>query len=252
MVRWMAFSLHLMVMTGLAAHQGEGERMVMDLQDVTHTLADKLSQSHIRLFGSSATPLQVTGLDPAVESDDEDEDDEGDWSEEGEDDGVVDSDAESESGPLASGSGDRGRTTPRNPRSVNRLPTSGAETGNVEYAESDSDLGDELGDDVGRSADDVSDLEDEDLGDEDEGEEDGGEDAPRWKSNLSARASQSFAQSSRRRKDWTKLIYSSDQSAQEVVFGKSWECGCERFGRRAGGRGAVYDQTIRCFGRGDF
>jgi ribosome biogenesis protein BMS1 len=198
--------------------------MVMDLQDVTHTLADKLSQSHIRLFGSSAAPLQVIDLDNAVESGDEDSQDEGDWSEEDEEDGVLDSDAESESGPLTSGSrsvGDRGRTTPRNPRSVNRLPASGAETTNVEYAESDSDLGDGLGNDIGQSADEgASDVEDEDE-DEEGVEEDGGEDAPRWKSNLAVRASHSFAQNSRRRKDWTKLIYSSDQSAQEVVFGKS-------------------------------
>ncbi|KAG8720700.1 Glycoside hydrolase 2 (Mannanase, beta-galactosidase) [Ceratobasidium sp. 394] len=203
--------------------QGEGEQMVMGLQDVTHTLAEKLSQSRIRLFGTSSASLQVA--EPVSGESDQEEDDvdsEGD-----EDDGSDDFESESESGSVASGSslgGDRGRTALRQPRLPNRSHNKEAETsGEVEYAESDSDLGDGLLDDgPGQSDDEVGlDLEDEEEVEEvgEDGEGDG--DAPRWKSNLSARASRSFSQNSRRRKDWTKLIYGSDFSAHEVVFGEA-------------------------------
>ncbi|KAG8737832.1 Glycoside hydrolase 2 (Mannanase, beta-galactosidase) [Ceratobasidium sp. 414] len=206
--------------------QGEGERMVMDLQDVTHTLAEKLSQSHIRLFGTSNTALKVA--DPPSNSGSGEEDEEGDMGGEedsDEDDSSGDSEAGSESGSATSGSGlggDRGRTTPRQPRLPSGPSKTGAETpGDVEYAESDSDLGD-LDNGLGQSDGEVGlDLEDEE---EDEGDEEGGEgdeDAPRWKSSLSARASQSFSQNSRRRKDWTKLVYGSDCSAHEVISGKA-------------------------------
>ncbi|KAJ3550814.1 hypothetical protein NM688_g4991 [Phlebia brevispora] len=58
--------------------QGEGEKMVMDLQDVDETLEDVVARSHIRLFGSSSRPLAV---DPGPnrqhsDSDEEDEDEE--------------------------------------------------------------------------------------------------------------------------------------------------------------------------------
>ncbi len=39
--------------------QGEGEQMVMDLQDASATLEDAVAQSQIRLFGSSSKHLSV-------------------------------------------------------------------------------------------------------------------------------------------------------------------------------------------------
>ncbi|CAE6363390.1 unnamed protein product [Rhizoctonia solani] len=210
--------------------QGEGEKMVMNLQDVTHTLADKLSRSHIRLLGTSTAPLEISARD-------EDEDEEG-WSDDdGEETDRSDDSEESdysgddelvEDGDLA----DHGRTKPRQPRSLNNLPTSASKSAHeIEYAESDSDLGDglldeqsgdeaglEFGDEEGGSDDDLEQSEDEDE-DEDEDE------APRWKSDLAGRASRSFnlRTKSKRRKDWTKLIYGSDCTPHEVVFGKSVE-----------------------------
>ncbi|KAG9102106.1 Glycoside hydrolase 2 (Mannanase, beta-galactosidase) [Ceratobasidium sp. 370] len=205
--------------------QGEGERMVMDLQDVTHTLAEKLSRSRIRLFGTSSASLKVAEPPSDAELDESDEEEDEVDREEDEDESLGGSEADSESGSVASGSdfgGDRGRTTLRQPRLPNGPPKTVAErSGDVEYAESDSDLGDELLDNgLGQSDDEVDlDLEDEEGDEGDDDDRDG--DAPRWKSNLSARASQSFSQNSRRRKDWTKLIYGSDFSAHEVVLGKA-------------------------------
>ena len=94
--------------------------MVLDLQDATHTLAEQISQSHIRLLGSSAAPLQLpsddddsqseNGSDSGFESNSEDEDDNAEHDDER---------------PVASGSGggDRGRTTPRQLRSMRGLST---------------------------------------------------------------------------------------------------------------------------------
>ncbi|KAG8751188.1 Glycoside hydrolase 2 (Mannanase, beta-galactosidase), partial [Ceratobasidium sp. 428] len=202
------------------APQGEGERMVMDLQDVTHTLAEKLSKSHIRLLGTSTASLKVDEPHSDVESDESDADDDENEKEDLDGD-LDDSDAESnDSISSRSGSGgDRGRTTPRRPRLPNN-PFGGGTgfAGEVEYAESDSDLDDgQLGEQSDGEGD--LDLEDDSEAEDEEGS-DGDGDAPRWKSNLSARAAQSFSQNSKRRKDWTKLIYGSDYTAREVVFGK--------------------------------
>ncbi|KAJ1303127.1 hypothetical protein OPQ81_011327 [Rhizoctonia solani] len=206
--------------------QGEGEKMVMDLQDVTHTLADKLSQSHIRLLGTSTAPLEIGDRD-------EDED-EGDWSdddnEEAEHSDEDEASDSSEDDGAAEGEDvrDRGRTTPRQPRSLNNLPgLSSKSMHDIEYAESDSDLGDGLldeqsGDEAGLEFDDEEGGSDDDIkggsGDEEQDEEQ----APRWKSDLAGRASRSFdlRTKSKRRKDWTKLIYGSDCTPHEVVFGK--------------------------------
>ncbi|CEL56935.1 Ribosome biogenesis protein bms1 OS=Schizosaccharomyces pombe (strain 972 / ATCC 24843) GN=bms1 PE=1 SV=2 [Rhizoctonia solani AG-1 IB] len=201
--------------------QGEGERMVMDLQDVTHTLADKLSQSHIRLLGTSTAPLEIAGEDEEDwADDDEDEEEETNDSEADEEDDVSEGDEEMDAGDI----GDRGRTAPRRPQSLS-LPTSISKSHEVEYAESDSDLGDGLLDD--QSGDEAGlEFGDEDGSDDDlEGgpEEEDDEEAPRWKSDLAGRATRSFdlRSKSKRRKDWSKLIYGSECTPHEVVFGKN-------------------------------
>ncbi|CAE7070019.1 unnamed protein product [Rhizoctonia solani] len=212
--------------------QGEGEKMVMDLQDVTHTLADKLSQSHIRLLGTSTAPLAIAGEDEDEDEDgwSDDESEAAEYSDEDDDPGNSGDDQELEDGNL----GDRGRTTPRQPRSLNHLPTSLKSAHDVEYADSDSDLGDGLldeqsGDEVGLEFGDEEGGSDNDLEvgseGEDEDEDEDEDRAPRWKSDLARRASRSFdlRTKSKRRKDWTKLIYGSDCTPHEVVYGKSTE-----------------------------
>ncbi|KAF8725341.1 U3 snoRNA binding, partial [Rhizoctonia solani] len=210
--------------------QGEGERMVMDLQDITHTLADKLSQSHIRLLGTSTAPLEVT----------ENDEEEGDWSDDDgsdDDDEADDSEVEDDSDDSQDDEivdkgdlGDHGRTAPRQPRSLN-LPKSTSKSHEVQYAESDSDLGDGLldeqsGDEAGLEFEDEDGLDDDIEGEleehEDGSESEEGEEVPRWKSGLAERASRSFdlRAKSRRRKDWSKLIYGSELTPHEVVFGK--------------------------------
>ncbi|KAJ6557319.1 GTP binding protein [Mycena vulgaris] len=203
--------------------QGEGEQMVMDLQDAGATLEDGVAQSHIRLFGSSSKHLTVEAPVDDDESDGDEDDESGD---EEEDQSGIDSDDASD--------GDDEDTVP-NPHSTGRssrrdvmrtLPTASTskiQRADVEYAESDSDLGDEDEDgDMGRrfrmeDGDPLDIPSDDDIMDEDEdGEE---ETAPRWKANLAAKA-QEAASNSRRRKDWMKLIYSSELTPEEVLSGK--------------------------------
>ncbi|KAG8769226.1 Glycoside hydrolase 2 (Mannanase, beta-galactosidase), partial [Serendipita sp. 397] len=59
------------------ALEGEGERMVLDLQDATTTLAESVSRSQIRLLGSSSQPLAITPGDEDVDSDPSDTESEG-------------------------------------------------------------------------------------------------------------------------------------------------------------------------------
>ncbi|PSS06575.1 hypothetical protein PHLCEN_2v3633 [Hermanssonia centrifuga] len=231
--------------------QGEGERMVMDLQDVNATLEDGVARSQIKLFGSSSKPLTV---DPGPshlhgrssdegEDDGDDEDDESSSGDEdegsasGEDDDL-DSDSgedsedegedEDEDDDEGEGVEDHGRPIPRNVRrSAGGLPTGHDRQGNdVEYADSDSDLGEILDEDeddlVGkpsgkrvRFGEDDNDLNIQ----SDEEEISGGEEAPQWKAGLGAKALAAYQQYSRktRRKNWMKLIYSSSLTPEQVL-----------------------------------
>ncbi|KAJ7855880.1 GTP binding protein [Mycena olivaceomarginata] len=212
--------------------QGEGEQMVMDLQDAGATLEDAVAQSHIRLLGSSSKHLTVEA--PAGDSDD---DSDGYEDEEEGDESGIDSDEDGEAG---DDDDDDGEERAPNPHSTGRaarrdvtrtLPTASTskiQRGEVEYAESDSDLGEDDDDEgMGRrfrmedgdALDIPSDEEEDDImgeGDEDDDEE---EAAPKWKGNLAAKA-QAASSNARRRKDWTKLIYSSELTPEEVLAGK--------------------------------
>ena len=237
--------------------QGEGERMVMDLQDVDETLEDAVARSQIKLFGSSSQPLSVAGpsrlhsafaVDEEDGDEDEDEDgeeDEDDMSEDEDDEGEDEEDASDDDEGLeddigdaegsdedSAGGLDRGRAVPRKVRrSVGSL-SKGTGRGGVEYADSDSDLGD-LDDDEDVSGgpskrvhfgdeDDEADVDIPSDGDEDDDQDDdmaGDEGAPRWKADLGARARASFEQHSRkkRRKDWMKLIYTSSLTPEQIL-----------------------------------
>jgi ribosome biogenesis protein BMS1 len=199
--------------------------MVMDLQGVSTTLEDQVAQSNIRLFGTSSKVLTVN---PLQEDEDEDEsssdkdndDEEGFGSEEHSDSGDEgeDEDEDEDINPD-------GRNTGRsNHRIISRsLPSSNTkERVDIEYAESDSDLGDDneripMHDDHNIPSDNED---DEDMLEDDDNDES----TPKWKLNLSERAQQAASSSRKaRRKDWIKLIYSSSLSPQEILYGKKEE-----------------------------
>ncbi|KAF9465720.1 GTP binding protein [Collybia nuda] len=215
--------------------QGEGEQMVMDLQDVGSTLEDAVAKSQIRLFGDSSKSLTVdpsSSADVEIESDDdEDDNDEGD-----EDDSGIESGADNDNndevdeedrppGPRSTGRSNR--------RDITRSIPSSSKTqrAEVEYAESDSELGDddalEQGGRMRLNDDDAdhdipSDDDEGEAGDEMSDEED--ESAPRWKKNLAERAQANLSSSRKlRRKDWTKLIYSTSLSPEEILRDKPRE-----------------------------
>jgi len=215
--------------------------MVMDLQDVDATLEDRVAQSNIRLFGTSSKALTVDPSSNATVSEDEDEDDgedEEDFDDDDEEDAHSDSDA--------SGSEDddddeaMDEDIPRNIHNTGRadrrtvtrgLPSTQKGRTDIEYADSDSDLGeDEYATRTGsrvRLDDEEEDhniASDEDEDEDELEEEEDEESIPRWKQNLSERAQQASASSSKsKRKDWTKLIYSTSLSPEEILHGKKEE-----------------------------
>jgi ribosome biogenesis protein BMS1 len=200
--------------------QGEGEQMVMDLQDVTSTLADGISHSHIRLLESSSAPLTTReeqlsdeGEEDSDDSEGESDDDEQIGSDMSEDDEFEEEDMEAErDGDEAdeAGPSDRGRSSLRRPRPLPSGRLSGKSE--VAYADSDSELGDELDDEAPLDQD-----EDRlDLSDEEDMEEDG---APRWKSDLSTKAAEEFKLRYKKKPDFINLIYRSDLTPEEIVRG---------------------------------
>ena len=210
--------------------------MVMDLQDVDATIEDQVAQSQIRLFGSSSKALTVDPSSSDQHSDDEDEDeadetscdDEEDDDAEHSDSSVDSDDDEAHVEELPPSAQNTGRSSRR---AVTRsLPSSAKQRTKVEYADSDSDLGvDEdnagPGRPVGQRVRFEDDEEERDIpsdeGEENMGEEEGEEDdAPKWKSNLAQRATLASSKSSSKRKNWIKLIYSTNLTPDEILRGK--------------------------------
>ncbi|KIY46594.1 DUF663-domain-containing protein [Fistulina hepatica ATCC 64428] len=206
--------------------QGEGEQMVMNLQDVGTTLEDAVKQSQIRLLGTSSKDLtarfngeseddgdESEGEGSAEDGDEEDEYDEGDLDEDEEDE-------EMDLGEGTSSLKNTGRISLRQP--TRHLPsTSAAVNGsrNVEYADSDSDMGN--GDFRLRQDDedaiDLPDESDDDAMNDDVGDADPDTSgATRWKANLTANTS-------RRKKDWMKLIYNRALTPAQVLSSRMAE-----------------------------
>ena len=192
--------------------------MVMDLQDVSATLDDQVTQSNIRLFGTSSKVLTVN---PQNEDSSEDEEegpsseDNSDSEEDGDEDEDEDEDENGEEDQdVASNDRNTGRSNHRT--IIRNLPsTSAKERIDIEYAESDSDLG--ADDERIQMHDDHNIPSDDDMDDQDEDDES----TPKWKLNLSERAQQAmFSSRKARRKDWIKLIYSSSLSPEEILHGK--------------------------------
>ncbi|EPQ54721.1 DUF663-domain-containing protein [Gloeophyllum trabeum ATCC 11539] len=215
--------------------QGEGEQMVLDLQDAGETLEDAVARSQIRLFGSSSKPIVVNSGndDEASDSegseveyhDEEAEDDFGEYGSDSEGDDGDDSSAMDEEGWESDGDGDgdeaegqshdRGRSGPRRGmRTMRDLPSTDPKRGDVEYAESDSDLGDLDEEEAGRR---MSFEEDEALDQNEDDESDAEQEVPRWKENLALKASEAFDSRRKRAKDWMKLIYMSELSPEAIL-----------------------------------
>ncbi|EFI27230.1 GTP binding protein [Coprinopsis cinerea okayama7 len=218
--------------------QGEGEQMVMDLQDVNATLEDAVARSQIKLFSTSSAPLSVdpshsasqAASDDEVPSDEEfdsDAEDEEEFDDSGlsddEDEDAMDEDLDISQDPR-----NTGRTTRRT--SARGLPSSSKQRSHVDYADSDSDLGldDDEDNDVGRvkvpgeaKDHDIPSDEDVEMSEDEGDEEEDEDDVPKWKRNLAEKAQQ-LASSSRkaRRKDWTKLIYTTTLTPEEIIAGE--------------------------------
>ncbi|KAF9474527.1 DUF663-domain-containing protein [Pholiota conissans] len=193
--------------------QGEGEQMVMDLQDVDQTLEDRVAQSNIRLFGSSSKALVVDEDKDSEEEEYSEQSDSGIDSDEDSEDEDMDEDED-----IPRHADNTGRTTRR---TVTRtLPSNTQERTEIDYAESDSDLGEN--EDARVKLREDNDIPDDDDEGEDEGEEEDEEEEsiPRWKANLADRAAQLAAGTHKRRKDWIKLIYNSSLSPEEIVNGQ--------------------------------
>jgi ribosome biogenesis protein BMS1 len=222
-----------------AFEAGEGEQMVMNLQEVNTTLGDGIAQSEIRLFGSSTAPLTAPPLfknqsfadtassssgprrrraafnDAVGQHDDEDDEDSDDDDEDlNEDD--FDSDSEDDGDESMEGEDyaeeqevDRDDARPSSARRRAGAPTDGLRTEKIAYADSDSDLG--------MSGDEVQ-LDSDGADVDDEGENDEEEDGPEWKKDLAGRAAINFA-SSRRKQNIMRLIYDSTLSPEQITRG---------------------------------
>ena len=192
------------------ALQGEGEQMVMNLQDAGRTFGEGIQESQIRLFGSSSAPLDVTQQRPRrrAESrnggpmlgraDVDDSDAEG-----------VDDDEDDEDD-----SGDAFEDEDANGGGAEIAPDDGGD-GGAAYASSDSD------DDLAQATSFEQDGAILDFPDDEDEQPSDDEDVPRWKQNLSQRAATGFAQRMERRRDLMTLIYGDELSPEEIAAGKT-------------------------------
>ncbi|KAJ3871944.1 GTP binding protein [Lentinula edodes] len=216
---------------GEEVEEGEGEKMVMDLQEAGMTLDDAVKQTKIRLFGSSEKPLAVGGND--------DDDDEPSSADEVDDDfASVDDEGESSGSEaeldtlniVQSDPRNTGRSQPRRPaRSLPQAESAG------KGLDSDSDSGDSDEDEdedaeegfiVNDDDDDDENFIEEEEDDEVEGEdgedldmvdEDSADDSDTVHPKTKHLDSQALSLRRPTRRDWTKDIYSTNLSPEEIV-----------------------------------
>jgi ribosome biogenesis protein BMS1 len=201
-------------------YPGEGERMVMDLQDAQNTLGDALQHSKIRLFGTSSHPV-VIEPDEGEEYSSEASGSSSSDSESGEEESIEDEDDLLDGQAVGDGTG---RSQPRkntrdlpitNVPSSNSAKRKGMQRVEVEYAESDSDLGEDFSEHQQNEERTLDFMDGDEEGEKWEGE---GREA-RWKDTIEVNVAKLIAQRSRR-KDWTKLIYGTDLTPEEILAGK--------------------------------
>ena len=204
--------------------------MVMDLQDVDETLEDAVARSQIRLFGSSSKSLSLhpsSSRRAVLHAEDDRENQVPEEEEEQEEDELSrnsDGDLDDDELPYSEGENIELRFTGRSShrvvhRSADKLSEiHEAEGAGIEYAESDSDLGDDNGGGTNMRFDLARDS-DVDL--ETDMDEEADDEAPKWKSNMIDQAKASFKLAHRsKRKDWTTLIYSTSLSPRQIVRGE--------------------------------
>ncbi|TDL22090.1 DUF663-domain-containing protein [Rickenella mellea] len=211
--------------------KGVGERMVMDLQDVDGTLEDAVAASQIKLLGTSEGNIltndpQGVALGEDREGNSNSDDQGNDWdtnsSSDEDDEGRSSFDESDHNDDEAfEFPGSYGRSTARrSQRSVGDLVSTDQLPQGVEYADSDSDLGD----DTGRSGGGTFGGIDDDEGflnhgkfqmDDDEMEP---EDFPQWKNHIAENAA--LIRPRVARKDWMQMIYQSSLTPSHVVHGE--------------------------------
>ncbi|KAG0231506.1 Glycoside hydrolase 2 (Mannanase, beta-galactosidase) [Actinomortierella wolfii] len=183
---------------------GQGERMVMNLQDAPDTLASQLEESELRIFADSA-PLRAGDVDEDEEMEDASEDD-GSEAEDGprdsednqfEDDDEDEDDEEEEEEEESERKNGRRKYKSKYEATHSHKDDSDAEDEEIAFAESDSDLGE------------WSDEDDEEEMDDQE------ESALRWKADLAAKAESAFH--SRRRPNLMRLIYGDRKYTPEQI-----------------------------------
>jgi ribosome biogenesis protein BMS1 len=191
---------------------GEGEQMVMDMQDVDYTLGDKIGTSQLRLFANDAAPLALPeqgsstgGRRRRLAFDEDEMRDEHDGAE------VSDVSDDEEGSDLDPDEDEEG------PALLNNRDRDDVD-GKVAYDDSDSEVElDEDGEGVGfEQADagaDIQDYEEDNL----LGEDDEDDEGPQWKRNLAEQARRNFAESSAKsRPNLMTLIYNSTLTPVEI------------------------------------
>lgn len=208
-----------------AAPQGEGEQMVMDLQDASETLADGIAKSSIRLLGSSSKPLQVgkdgrvrrsvdkpitTAYrgDPDRYDDDDDDDDDGQ-----EDDGFMDQDIDPEDEQEMLSEDEQAQFR-RNGADADDSSDDDVDLNDMVDFEQDGPKGRELGIEYADGEDEANAVVHSDF---------------KWKESIEDKAAQSHARRLQGRRDIMSLIYDSPDLSPEQVLN--------------GGRATTTDQT---------
>ncbi|TIC10484.1 DUF663-domain-containing protein [Wallemia mellicola] len=179
--------------------KGEGEKMVIDLQDAPSTLEESIKKSQIRLLGGSSKALQA---DKQEDSDDEHgEEIDSNAEEEDEMSDMEDDDEQVD---------DKGRTNMRKGRFYEGGGDNNIQE-DISFDDSDSEV--DLADETGH-------FEQDDAGqlNLEEDEEDDGEDVPRWKQKMGEHVSL-VAKQSKERTDLMTLIYKSDLTPEQIVYG---------------------------------
>ncbi|WVN85478.1 uncharacterized protein L203_100624 [Cryptococcus depauperatus CBS 7841] len=195
--------------------QGEGEKMVVNLQDAQHTFADGIQSSEIRLLDHSSAPLQMTqaigngekrnrrraepktGVFLLGSADDDEFDDEGT----DEEDDLDEYEQESE---------------------MNNNDDSESESDDIAYAGSDSDHDDlALATGFEQETRQINFDDDDDIKYSSNEEEFDEKHGPGWKKNMSARASEALADRLGRKRNLMTLIYETELSAEEIASGKT-------------------------------
>ncbi|KAJ3804775.1 hypothetical protein F5876DRAFT_70355 [Lentinula aff. lateritia] len=214
---------------GKEVEEGEGEQIVMDLQEAGMTLDDAVKQTKIRLFGSSEKPLAVGGNDDDDEpsSADEVEDDSASVDDEGESSG---SGAELDTlNKVQSNTRNTGRSQPRRP--AQSLPQAESAGKGLDFAsdsgDSDEDEDAEEGlivndndndNEIYIEEDDNDKVKGEDGKDLDMVDEDSDDDSDTVYPKSKHLDSQALSLHCPTRRDWTKDIYSTNISPEEIVL----------------------------------